>query len=267
MTTATQTKMDRFIEEAARRLVSQFSNVDGDMVRAKFEEETKGDPFAQPMWSTLFKVEDGCDRSNIQKLMRSLMPDDEMSAIGCIIDNGIDLDLSKFYTCDQCGEGIAFEAQAVYDAGESGPENPCHPEAGLTVDEPALVDAARDAWADQSDDNYFLASCGWQDVGGTGILAIEVDGDLFLGVNGAGYSFYDSHWIPLYKALGYSWHVAGFREAMLHDAVSDLTRAVEKGNERAILRAARKVAKRQRARQNGGPLSKAEQAEAGAERS
>lgn len=28
----------------------------------------------------------------------------------------------------------------------------------------------------------------------------------FFGINGAGYNFYDSHWIPLYKARGLHWH-------------------------------------------------------------
>ncbi len=31
-------------------------------------------------------------------------------------------------------------------------------------------------------------------------------GDIFLGVDGAGYNFYDAHWIPLYKARGLKWH-------------------------------------------------------------
>jgi len=43
-------------------------------------------------------------------------------------------------------------------------------------------------------------------VGSTGILAHEVDGFLLLGINGAGYGFYESHWEPLYQALGYKWH-------------------------------------------------------------
>lgn len=28
----------------------------------------------------------------------------------------------------------------------------------------------------------------------------------FFGIDGAGYNFYDSHWIPLYKARGLRWH-------------------------------------------------------------
>ncbi|KZR57516.1 hypothetical protein [Pseudobacillus badius] len=32
---------------------------------------------------------------------------------------------------------------------------------------------------------------------------------LIIGVNGAGYDFYESHWIPLYKARGLRWHDEG----------------------------------------------------------
>jgi hypothetical protein len=47
---------------------------------------------------------------------------------------------------------------------------------------------------------------GSQDVGDTGISVFEIDGEVVLGVNGAGYDFYQHHWIPLYEALGYGWH-------------------------------------------------------------
>jgi hypothetical protein len=48
--------------------------------------------------------------------------------------------------------------------------------------------------------------CGSQEVGETGISAFEIDDELVLGINGAGYDFYEHHWIPLYEALGYAWH-------------------------------------------------------------
>ncbi len=47
---------------------------------------------------------------------------------------------------------------------------------------------------------------GSQEVGETGISAFEIDGELVLGINGAGYNFYEHHWLPLYEALGYAWH-------------------------------------------------------------
>lgn len=56
------------------------------------------------------------------------------------------------------------------------------------------------------EDEQSLADAGWQEVADTGIYAIEFDGELLLGVHGAGYSFYDHHWSKLYDALGYCWH-------------------------------------------------------------
>jgi hypothetical protein len=29
---------------------------------------------------------------------------------------------------------------------------------------------------------------------------------IFFGIDGAGYSFYDQHWLPLYNARGLQWH-------------------------------------------------------------
>jgi hypothetical protein len=54
---------------------------------------------------------------------------------------------------------------------------------------------------DKEDDLY-----GCQEVGQTGIYAFEIYGKLVLELNGAGYDFYEHHWIPLYEALGYHWH-------------------------------------------------------------
>ena len=47
---------------------------------------------------------------------------------------------------------------------------------------------------------------GSEEVGETGISAFAIDGELVLGINGAGYDFYAHHWIPLYEVLGYGWH-------------------------------------------------------------
>lgn len=46
----------------------------------------------------------------------------------------------------------------------------------------------------------------WQAVGDTGIYAIECDGELILGIDGAGYDFYTDHWSKLYDAIDYHWH-------------------------------------------------------------
>ena len=44
-----------------------------------------------------------------------------------------------------------------------------------------------------------MANCGFR------IYESEYFGLIF-GIDGAGYNFYESHWIPLYKARGINWH-------------------------------------------------------------
>ncbi|MEZ6128961.1 MAG: hypothetical protein R3C59_09780 [Planctomycetaceae bacterium] len=58
-----------------------------------------------------------------------------------------------------------------------------------------------------SDDLIRLASDGWQSVADTGVLVREFDDELLLGIHGAGYDFFEAHWVPLYDALGYQWHL------------------------------------------------------------
>ena len=45
-----------------------------------------------------------------------------------------------------------------------------------------------------------------REIADTGVYAWEIDGELVLGINGAGYDFYSEHWNKLYDALGYRWH-------------------------------------------------------------
>jgi len=45
-----------------------------------------------------------------------------------------------------------------------------------------------------------VAKCGFR------IFEDQETGDIYIGIDGAGYDFYESHWIPLYKARGLMWH-------------------------------------------------------------
>lgn len=45
-----------------------------------------------------------------------------------------------------------------------------------------------------------VANCGFR------IYEYEPTGDIIIGIDGAGYDFYEAHWIPLYKARGLKWH-------------------------------------------------------------
>lgn len=62
---------------------------------------------------------------------------------------------------------------------------------------------APDEWLDEEwiDENReAVIECGFT------ILENRAMGSLMLGVNGAGYDFYEAHWIPLYEKRGLLWH-------------------------------------------------------------
>lgn len=59
-----------------------------------------------------------------------------------------------------------------------------------------------------SADNYWL-----EEMGGIGIMSRcgfriyeSQEFGYFFGIDGAGYSFYEEHWVPLYRARGLQWH-------------------------------------------------------------
>lgn len=54
-------------------------------------------------------------------------------------------------------------------------------------------------WLDDSENRQKMADCGFR------IYETDEDG-IFFGIDGAGYDFYESHWIPLYKERGLQWH-------------------------------------------------------------
>lgn len=60
-------------------------------------------------------------------------------------------------------------------------------------------DSADDSWLEKRGGLELMAECGFR------IYEQEDFGYLF-GIDGAGYSFMDKHWIPLYKARGLRWH-------------------------------------------------------------
>ena len=45
-----------------------------------------------------------------------------------------------------------------------------------------------------------ICSCGFR------VYEDNIDGEIYIGIDGAGYDFYEAHWIPLYKARGLHWH-------------------------------------------------------------
>jgi hypothetical protein len=60
-------------------------------------------------------------------------------------------------------------------------------------------DSADDYWLEELDGIKLMSQCGFR------IYEHEEFG-YFFGIDGAGYDFYEAHWIPLYKARGLRWH-------------------------------------------------------------
>lgn len=60
-------------------------------------------------------------------------------------------------------------------------------------------DSADDYWLEEMGGIRIMSECGFR------IYEHEEFG-YFFGIDGAGYDFYEAHWIPLYKARGLQWH-------------------------------------------------------------
>ena len=67
-------------------------------------------------------------------------------------------------------------------------------------------DSADDYWLEELDGIRIMSECG--------LRVFESDEfGYFFGVDGAGYDFYESHWIPLYGKRGLQWHDKSIEEA------------------------------------------------------
>lgn len=208
---------DNLLKQATERLVSQMASVDADMIRPMIEEEHGEGCAAMPMWSTVFRVLDPVDARKIRDMLEPMGPPegDAEGILAWIEDQGLDVDTM------------------AYDDEEDG------------IDEDGLYQAAVEAWSESGSEDYWLSMCGWEQVGSTGLLAIELQGDLYLGVDGAGYSFYGAHWIPLYLALGYSWHESNHHADLVQRAVRELASQDSQDND-AMLDHAHQVARAHR---------------------
>lgn len=60
-------------------------------------------------------------------------------------------------------------------------------------------DSADDYWLEELDGIQIMSECGFR------IYESEEFG-YFFGIDGAGYDFYEAHWLPLYKKRGLQWH-------------------------------------------------------------
>ena len=60
-------------------------------------------------------------------------------------------------------------------------------------------DSLDDHWLDEEDGIRQMSECGFR-------IYNSDEFGYFFGIDGAGYDFYESHWIPLYKKRGLQWH-------------------------------------------------------------
>lgn len=63
------------------------------------------------------------------------------------------------------------------------------------------------AFSDPCDSDYWMERDGLKALSAAGFRVFYSDEfGYFFGIDGAGYDFYEAHWIPLYKARGLHWH-------------------------------------------------------------
>ena len=60
-------------------------------------------------------------------------------------------------------------------------------------------DSADDYWLSDLDGIRLMSECGFR-------IYEHEEWGYFFGIDGAGYDFYEAHWVPLYKARGLQWH-------------------------------------------------------------
>lgn len=60
-------------------------------------------------------------------------------------------------------------------------------------------DSADDYWMEEMDGIKKMSECGFR-------IYEHEEWGYFFGIDGCGYSFYEEHWIPAYKARGLKWH-------------------------------------------------------------
>ena len=60
-----------------------------------------------------------------------------------------------------------------------------------------------------------------KDGNGTAVYVYEIDGQYLIGINGAGWNFYDGVWDKLYDFFGLDWHDHELKITSLHDAKAD----------------------------------------------
>ncbi len=60
-------------------------------------------------------------------------------------------------------------------------------------------DSCDNYWLEEDDGIRIMSECGFR-------IYVHDEFGYFFGIDGAGYDFYEDHWVPLYRARGLKWH-------------------------------------------------------------
>lgn len=167
------------IVKAAREWVQEFNAIPRDMIELLM----RTDPYS---WSTITKpyvgarvyVEDGEHDG------------EEGEIIECNYDGEPDLYVIKLDNEDL--DDIVLAEDEFYVIYETEPL----PMWGTMWSFGNSVD---DHWLENEDHLRLMSQCGFR-------IYYHSEWGYFFGIDGAGYDFYEAHWIPLYKARGLKWH-------------------------------------------------------------
>lgn len=165
------------VKEAAERWVQEMNAFSYDMIEKLFDDWSQVTELTMPSYGDrvyVYEPPEGCN-SNYGEITRC--PGDEDDEIYLIsMDDGPEIEVKR----------DDFEREV---------------EGGLPMWGTlwSFGDGCDDYWLSDCDGIRKMSQCGFR------IYEHEEYG-YFFGIDGAGYSFYDEHWIPLYKARGLEWH-------------------------------------------------------------
>lgn len=171
------------LQKAVQDFKREFNTVPAEWARLAAQHIDNDEIYAMPMWGFVFMPDSGL-AGMIERLLCHPVPEDAADLIEFAETNGIEIEEAEMKL-------LALAASDEED----------HEEEIARIRR-----EIQDAWQESGSEEAALVSYGWQDVGQTGFIAREIDGNLVLGVNGAGYDFDEAHWMPLYLALGMKWH-------------------------------------------------------------
>ena len=94
---------------------------------------------------------------------------------------------------------VQLDSDKEITANESELEKDCYDTLPMWGTMWSFGDSCDDWWLNEEDGIRKMSECGFR-------IYNSDEFGYFFGIDGAGYDFYESHWIPLYKKRGLQWH-------------------------------------------------------------